>query len=237
MSGTRIRAAVVLGLLVAAVMTLLALPAVREEANRAVRLLGDGDVDAVREYILGFGIWGPVVSGLLMVLQALAAPLPAFLVAVANGLAFGPWWGFLLTLGSATVAASLCFGIARALGRGPTEALVGAARLERTDRWFVRWGAWAVFIARLVPIVSFDAVSYVAGLTRLRFGPFVLATAAGAAPATFVYSWLGYHAPEYVGWLLAGFAVLVGVSVVIAALRWRRGRMGQRDPRREEEGR
>ena len=92
---------------------------------------------AVRDYILSFGAWAPVVSGLLMILQALAAPLPAFLITFANGLAFGVLWGGLLSLVSAS-AAAVAFGISRALGRGPVEALVGKAGLESADRWFER---------------------------------------------------------------------------------------------------
>ncbi len=105
----------------------------------------------------------------------------------------------MLSLGSATLAAAISFWLARALGRGPVEALVGKAGLESADRWFERWGAYAVLVARLVPVVSFDVISFAAGLTRMRFGGFLAATAAGAAPATFVYSYLGERAPSTFG--------------------------------------
>lgn len=197
----------------------------RTEVNRAMTILSRGDVTAVKDYILSFGVWAPVVSASLMVLQALAAPLPSFLLAFANGLAFGAFWGGMLSLVSATLAAGLCFWIARALGRAPVEAIVGRAGLDAADRWFERWGVHAILIARLIPIVSFDVISYAAGLTRVRFCGFILATVIGMAPATFVYSYLGQEAPQYIQVLLVVFGVVVAGGLIAAFLR-RRERSG-----------
>jgi uncharacterized membrane protein YdjX (TVP38/TMEM64 family) len=194
----------------------------RSEVNRGAGILYRGDVAGLRDYILSFGAWAPVVSALLMVLQALAAPLPAFVLTFANGLAFGTLWGGMLSLGSATLAAAISFWLARALGRGPVEALVGKAGLESTDRWFARWGAYAILIARLVPILSFDVISFAAGLTRMGFWGFLVATAVGATPATFVYSYLGGQAPQYVQVLLIAFGIVIAGVVVAAVVRRRR---------------
>ncbi len=209
------------------------LPAFRSEVDRAAAILGRGDVAGLRDYILSYGLWAPAVSTLLMVLQALMAPLPAFLLAFANGLAFGALWGGALSLASATLAAAVCFWVARSLGRRPVEALVGRAGLEAGDRWLLRWGAPAVLVARLVPVVSFDLVSYAAGLTRLRFVPFVAATTIGAAPASFAYAYLGEQAPRFVWALMAVFVVVVTVTVLGAVVR--RRRQGTRAPEVIEE--
>lgn len=200
-------------------------PGFRSEVDRAVGILGRGDVAALRDYILSFGAWAPVVSALLMILQALAAPLPAFVLAFANGLAFGVFWGGMLSLASATLAAAISFWIARILGRVPVEAIVGKTGLESADRWFARWGVYAVLVARLVPIVSFDVISFAAGLTRMRFWGFLIATVVGAAPATFVYSYLGERAPQHVQVLLVAFGIVIAGAVVAAVVRrWRQGK-------------
>lgn len=157
----------------------------RSEVDRAVAILGRGDVAGLKDYILSFGVWAPIVSALLMVLQALVAPLPAFVLSFANGLAFGTFWGGILSLVSASLAAAVSFWIARLLGRGPVEALVGRAHLGAADRWFLRWGAYAILVARLVPVVSFDVISYAGGLTRLGFWRFMLATVVGMARQPF----------------------------------------------------
>ncbi len=200
----------------------------RSEVDRAVAILGRGDVAGLKVYILSFGAWAPIVSALLMILQALVAPLPAFVLSFANGLAFGTFWGGMLSLASASLAAAVSFWIARLLGRGPVEALVGRTHLGAADRWFLRWGAYAILGARLVPVVSFDIISYAAGLTRMGFWRFMLATVVGMAPATFIYSYLGGQAPQYVQVLLVAFGVVIGGAVLAAVIR--RRRQGKRIP-------
>ncbi len=142
------------------------------------------------------------------------------MITFANGLAFGVLWGGLLSLVSA--AAAVAFGISRVLGRGPVEAMVGKAGLESADRWFERWGHYAVLAARLVPIPSFDVVSFAAGLRRMGFWKFLGATTVGAAPATFIYAYLGGRAPQYVQVLQVAFGVVIAGAVVAAVVRRRR---------------
>jgi uncharacterized membrane protein YdjX (TVP38/TMEM64 family) len=196
--------------------------AFRSEVNRAANVLGRGDLEGLRNYILSFGAWAPVASLLLMVFQALVAPIPAFLVAFANGLAFGVFWGWVLSLAGHSLAAAVCFWLARVLGRGSVEALVGRVGLESADHWFARWGAHAVFVTRLVPGMAFDVVSYAAGLTRMGFGRFIAATAIGVAPKTFLEAYLGRQAPQYAWVLLALTGLVIGGLVVATILKRKR---------------
>ena len=201
----------------------------RSEVNQALGLLGRGDITGLRDYILSYGLWAPVASIFLMVLQALVAPVPSFLITFANGLAFGVFWGWMLSLFGHVLAAAVCFWISRSLGRLPVEVLVGRTGLQSADRWFARWGMYAVFVGRLVPGVAFDVISYAAGLTRMRFRNFLVATALGIFPQTFLYSYLGRQAPEYVALFLVTSALVVAGVIAVAVLRYRRER---RKPKR-----
>jgi uncharacterized membrane protein YdjX (TVP38/TMEM64 family) len=196
----------------------------RSEVNQALGLLGRGNIAGLRDYILSFGLWAPVASCFLMVLQALVAPVPSFLITFANGLAFGVFWGWMLSLFGHVLAAAVCFGISRSLGRVPVEVLVGKTGLESADRWFARWGLYAVFVGRLIPGIAFDVISYAAGLTRMRFRSFMIATALGIFPQTFLYSYLGRQAPEYVGLFLVTSGFVVAAVVAVAVVRYRRER-------------
>ncbi|HEV3476115.1 MAG TPA: TVP38/TMEM64 family protein [Rubrobacteraceae bacterium] len=201
----------------------------RSEVNRALVLLGRGDIAGLKDYILSFGLWAPIASCFLMVLQALVAPVPSFLITFANGLAFGVFWGWMLSLFGHVLAAAVCFWISRSLGRVPVEVLVGKTGLQSADRWFARWGMYAVFVGRLVPGIAFDVISYAAGLTRMRFRNFIVATALGIFPQTFLYSYLGRQAPEYVMLFLVTSALVVAGVVAVAVIRYRRER---RKPKR-----
>jgi uncharacterized membrane protein YdjX (TVP38/TMEM64 family) len=204
----------------------------RSETNQAIGILSHGDIAGLRDYIVSFGLWAPVASCFLMVLQALVAPVPSFLITFANGLAFGVFWGWMLSVFGHVLAASVCFGISRALGRVPVEVLVGKTGLESADRWFARWGVYAVFAGRLLPGVAFDAISYAAGLTNMRFSNFLVATTLGIVPQTFLYSYLGRQAPEYVGLFLVTTGAFLLAVIVVAAVRYsRERRRPEREPR------
>ena len=94
----------------------------------------------------------------------------------ANAALFGAFWGGALSWFSAMAGAGLCFCIARALGREVVEKLTGRAVLRSADGYFTRFGPQTIPVCRLLPFVPFDPVSYAAGLTSLRFWPFMLAT-------------------------------------------------------------
>jgi uncharacterized membrane protein YdjX (TVP38/TMEM64 family) len=198
----------------------LLIPAVQHEAARATGILVAGDGDKISTYLRSFGVWAPIASLCLMVLQAVAAPVPAVLITFANGLAFGVFWGGLLTVAGQTLAAAVCFWIARTLGRDAVAALASTLGLTAVDRWVTRWGAPGIAIARFIPGLSFDLISYAAGLTGMRGGPFLLATAIGGAPQAFLYAYLIQSAPQYAVALAVGttlvFALILAAAVVLS---------------------
>jgi len=216
------RAQLIAGASVAAVGTAAyyLIPGVHAWVDTAVDVLARGDVEYVRDFLLSFGIWAPVVSSLLMILQSLAAPLPAFVVTFANGLLFGWVWGALLSWSSAMAGAALCFWLARTLGRPAVERLAGGSSgLEMSDLFFTRYGDRAVLIARLLPFVSFDIISYGAGLTSMDFRRFFIATGLGQLPATLVYSYLGQNLTGSVRVLFMIFLFTTVLFVVAASAR------------------
>ena len=179
------------------------------------------DPQAMREYIAAYGHLAPVISALLMIFQSVAAPLPAFLITFANGLLFGVWWGAVLSWSSAMLGAALCFFIARYFGRPVVVKLVSEPALASSDRFFDRYGKHAVLIARLVPIISFDVISYGSGLTRMGFLGFWLATGIGQLPATILYSYLGDGATGTIKILFWVFGIVIAISIVTALIKHR----------------
>jgi len=190
----------------------------RSGVEEASGILARGDIPRMKAYLLSFGIWAPLVSATLMVFQSVAAPLPAFVITFANGLLFGAFWGTLLSWSSAMVGAAICYFIARALGRPVVERIVGGRSLALADRFFDRYGQYAVLIARLIPIVSFDVVSYAAGVTSVGFVAFMVATGIGQLPATVVYSVLGENltnTARYGLWVFGAVAALLVLGLVV----------------------
>lgn len=185
------------------------IPAVSQSIHHSLSILSKGEVQALRTYLLSFGPWAPLISGLLMLLQAIIAPLPAFVITIANGMLFGCWWGGLLSWISAMAAALMCFYIATNLGRPIVERLVSRKGLLLAEQFFEKYGVHAIIFARLIPIVPFDPISYGAGLTRMPIRNFVLSTGLGMLPGTIAYSWLGENLEHTYTWILGATGLLI----------------------------
>jgi len=167
------------------------IPPIKSILLDIISLFNSLDVEKIKEYILSFGILAPMISFFLMVLQSLIAPLPAFLITFANAALFGWVYGALLSWFSAMIGAILCFYIAKFLGREFIEKLTSKSALESVDLFFEKHGKYAILIARLLPFLSFDLISYAAGLTKMKIKDFIIATGLGQLPATIIYSYAG----------------------------------------------
>ncbi|HEX3030868.1 MAG TPA: TVP38/TMEM64 family protein [Bacillota bacterium] len=209
-----VRTAVIAVLILAYFMV----PGLKEQVDQAAGILASADIKGMKEYLQGFGIWGPIVSMSLMVLQALAAPLPAFVITFANAWIWGWVWGAIISWSGAMIGAVICFYLARWFGRPLVEHMVGKKALQMSDRFFARYGRFAVLIARLIPVVSFDLVSYAGGLTNMTLWEFFWTTGLGQLPATIVYSILGENitsGAKYGLWVFCGVASLLVLSFII----------------------
>ena len=207
-------------IIIAALVMLLAwlfIPSVTSFINHSLSAFLAVDQHGIERFIHSYGSQAAVVSFLLMIFQAIAAPLPAFLITFANASLFGAFWGGLLSWSSAMVGAALCFYIARILGREVVEKLTGKAVLKSVDSFFARYGKHTILVCRLLPFVPFDPVSYAAGLTSLRFRHFILATGLGQLPATIVYSWVGSMLTGGTFWFVSGLFILFALTIVIVA--------------------
>jgi uncharacterized membrane protein YdjX (TVP38/TMEM64 family) len=201
----------------------------RNNIEQLIKLFAECDVNSIKGYILGFGIWAPIVSFGLMLFQSLIAPLPAFLITFSNAALFGWIWGAVLSWSSAMAGAALCFWIARLLGREATEKLTSKLALENVDSFFLHYGKHTILIARLLPFVSFDFVSYAAGLTSMSFSSFFWATGLGQLPATLIYSYAGEMLSGGAQKFVIGLLMLFACSVLIILLKtiWLRKRIGK----------
>ena len=212
------KAAVLLCLLAAGAAYLF-VPSVREGFSRIAVMFASGDFTVVREFVASYGSYAAAVSFGLMILQSVAAPLPAFLLTFANANLFGWWQGAVLSWASAMAGAAVCFYIARILGRDAAEKLTSKAGLEQIDGFFEKYGKNTILICRLLPFVSFDLVSYAAGLTSMPFWSFFIATGIGQLPATLVYSYVGGMLTGGARLFVTGLMILFALSALIVMLR------------------
>ena len=211
--------ALILLVLCLAGIVYLAVPSVNDWINHAASVLGSANLDGVIAYIRSFGPYAMAFSFCLMVFSSLIAPLPAFMITLSNAAIFGWWQGAILSWSSAMVGAALCFLLARGLGRDVVERFAGKGALTSVEGYFEKYGTKTILVCRLLPFVSFDAISYFAGLTPLKFLPFFIATGLGQTPATIVYSYVGGMLTGGARIMMTGLLCLVALSILVTIVK------------------
>ena len=138
--------------------------------------------EAVRDALLRLGPWGPLAQiGLLT--GVLTVPVvPATIFQIAGGWAFGRGLGFLYTMIGDALGASLGFWIARRWGERLLRRWLSPASLAQVQRLAARMTWRAVMVLRLLPGPAYTLVSFAAGVSPLRFGPYLLGSIVGVAP-------------------------------------------------------
>ena len=217
------RARILAGLAILGV-ALLGLWAVEPALFAEARDLLDGE--RLERLVARAGLWGPVVIVVLMTVAVVASPIPSAPIAMAAGAAYGQLWGTVQVVIGAELGALIAFGLARVLGRDVLRRAFG----DRVDVGLL--GSQTaltatVFASRLMPFLSFDMISYAAGLSRLHAWRFALATLAGIIPASFLLAHFGNVA---VGgdlgratWAVLGLGLVTGVPLLWVAMRKRLG--------------
>lgn len=126
-----------------------------------------------------------------MAIESACIPLPSEVILpmagwmVARG-AFDFWWTVIAGTFGCTLGSAIAYWVGAYGGRAfvlryGRYVLVSAHDLDTADRWFARYGDWAIFISRLLPVVR-TFISFPAGVTRMPFLRFLLYTTVGSFP-------------------------------------------------------
>ena len=196
-----------------------AIPAVHVWVNSVLEMFRTGNFDDMREFISKYGKWAMAISALLMIFQSIAAPLPAFFITLTNANLFGWWQGCILSWASSMAGAALCFWIARILGRDVVERICTKGALASIEEFFAKYGKRCILVARLLPFISFDIVSYAAGLTAMDFWGFFIATGIGQMPACIVYSYVGGMLTGGARKMFIGLMCLFALAIVVVLVK------------------
>ncbi len=171
------------------------------------------DVAAIETWIAGFGALAPILFIIAYTLSVTVF-VPATLLTLAGGMLFGPVWGTLYNLIAATIAATLMMLIARYVA-GDVIATRTGRRLRAIMTGVDEEGWRFVFLMRLIPGIPFAVLNFALGLTRIRLGPYVLATLVGMIPAAIVINYVGYAGREAA---LGGEAIAEKALIGLGAL-------------------
>jgi|GEM_PF-1820609 len=148
------------------------------------------DSGSVVARVRALGSLGPVLILGLMILAIVFNPLPSAPIAIAAGAVYGHTVGTAYIVAGAEIGAVIAFFIARTIGYE-----IASKHFDKFH-WMQRFNTQnglmlVVFAARLLPFVSFDLVSYAAGVTPIKAWRFALATLFGLLPVSFLLAHMG----------------------------------------------
>lgn len=176
------------------------------------------DADKLKSWVNDLGYVGPVIIIAIMAIAVIINPIPSAPIALAAGAVYGHSWGTLYVVAGATIGAVGAFLIARSLGQELLTRLFGnKVMLGWLGSQNILMGL--VFVSRLIPFLSFDLVSYGAGLTQIKTWRFMLATVMGLVPASFLLAHFGGEmAAANLNDAMLALLILGGVTVIPVAI-------------------
>ncbi|MBN3554294.1 TVP38/TMEM64 family protein [Fictibacillus nanhaiensis] len=170
---------------------------------------------SLRDWVLSFGMVAPIIYIIVNVIRPFTL-FPISVLSLAGGLAFGVVWGTVYTVFSATIGAILSFYIAKHLGtRWIKQKTDSPSRIEKWQNQLKEKGFVYIFLLRIIPVLNFDVVSYVAGISKLKLRSYILATMLGVLPGTLAYNLLGDSFIKGNGTIIA---VAIGLALFAACI-------------------
>ncbi|MFH8080567.1 MAG: TVP38/TMEM64 family protein [Candidatus Aenigmatarchaeota archaeon] len=154
----------------------------------------------------------------LMILQTIFVIIPSEAVITLSGaLGLNQKNVIIVTSLGLIIGSIIAFFISRYFGRRFVKRLIGEEFVSEVDDWIERNGTKAILIARLVPLIPFDLISYVAGLTRIDFKKYLFATIAGMIPRIIFLVFVGDTAKRILSIIGMGvdFILLFGIIGII----------------------
>lgn len=146
---------------------------------------GEAGLENLRAY--GGIAW---LIGMGLIVSDLVLPVPSTAVISGLGMIYGPWLGGLIGGVASMLAGLIAYWGCRLVGLRVQKVLVGEANLQKLSRFFARFGLSAIALSRWMPLLP-EALCCLAGMARMRGGPFTAALACGSLAMGFAFGWMG----------------------------------------------
>jgi uncharacterized membrane protein YdjX (TVP38/TMEM64 family) len=148
-------------------------------------------IEVSQQRVMSWGTWGAVCYPLLFAACNILL-LPGGILAVGGGFFFGLWWGFLIVLVGNLVATAVSFALSRWIARRWFQQKLSRNATLRALAPAVERESWKIILlSQLHPLFPTSLLNYFYGITRIRFGSYMLWASIGRAPGLFLYVYAG----------------------------------------------
>lgn len=183
----------------------------QQSVKEAWDVLLSEDRDRIKEYVQQFGVLGPLAIILFIILQMFLIIFPSWLPIIVGVLAYGFWWGILINLIGVGIASTIGYFIGKKF-----KGIIGKEKREKWKYWIDNYGFGTVILFRISPFFSNDAISFIAGIFRMEYKKFMMATYAGMIPLSFAVAYFSQdleRLEDGLYWIGGVGAVLYGIYI------------------------
>jgi uncharacterized membrane protein YdjX (TVP38/TMEM64 family) len=148
-------------------------------------------IEASQHRVMAWGAWGAICYPLLFATCNILL-LPGGILAVGGGFFFGLWWGFFIVMGGNLLATAVSFALSRWTARRWFRQRLSGNPMLRALSPAVERESWKIILlSQLHPLFPTSLLNYFYGLTRIRFGTYMLWASIGRVPGLFLYVYAG----------------------------------------------
>lgn len=169
------------------------------------------------------GLWGPAVYIFIIAFSVVVSQIPGAPLAIAAGAFWHPLLAGIYTVIGGFSGALIAYTLGNHMGQPLIKALTGKTLSFSTEHGETYLG-WMIFTTRLLPVFSFDLVSYGAGMAGLSLPVYAAATFCGMVPSTLLLTYLG-NSFQFSNLAIAGMAAVflalfVGIPTLLHRYNW-----------------
>jgi uncharacterized membrane protein YdjX (TVP38/TMEM64 family) len=183
------------------------------------------DPESVKSFISSMSVFGPLIFIGLQIIQVVIFIIPGEVTQIAGGYLFGPVFGTLLSVAGIVIGSGINFFLGRLLGIPFVKALFKKEQIDKILSLFSSSKSQsittlAIFGIFLIPAFPKDIVTYIAGITPIRFSVFLLVSGLGRLPGILVSGLIGDAASSQ-NWLMVIVISVIGIGLFVAGFLFR----------------
>lgn len=165
-------------------------PAFHDSLHEGFHVLTSNDEKLIEAWVSRFGLFGPLAIILIMVAQMFLFVVPNVFVMMIAIVSYGHFWDAVISFLGVFASSSVGYAIGRYLGPLTVNKLISVKNQQKISEYIRDYGVAAIAITRISSL-SNDSLSIVAGLLRMSYKRYILATLAGITPLIVLLSIYG----------------------------------------------
>ena len=177
--------------------------------KEAYSVLTSDNKALIKDWVSKFKLFGPLTLILLMIVQMFLFVVPNIFVMMVAIISYGPIWGAVIAFLGVFASSSVGYLIGKYVGPATVHKLMSEKVKNKTANFIKRYGVFAIAITRISSL-SNDSLSIVAGILKMKYRRYILATLVGITPLIILLAVYGEN-----GKILRSLIWIAAISLMI----------------------